>query len=126
LACTAALTILAVLDEENLIEGAKKKGEYLSKALTALCAKHSDLIGPERGVGLLRAVPLKGGLEARSILGPLRDRGLLVIVAGDAALRFCPPLIITEAELDQGVRILDEVLASLHPQKSAVAEGARV
>ena len=126
LACTAALTILAVLDEENLIEGAKKKGEYLSKALTALCAKHSDLIGPERGVGLLRAVPLKGGLEARSILGPLRDRGLLVIVAGDAALRFCPPLIITEAELDQGVRILDEVLASLRPQKAAAAEGARV
>src|SRR6478672_1771592 len=51
LACTAALTVLAVLDEENLVEGAKKKGEYLSKALTALCAKHSDLIGPERGVG---------------------------------------------------------------------------
>jgi acetylornithine/N-succinyldiaminopimelate aminotransferase len=126
LACTAALTVLAVLDEEHLVEGAKTKGEHLSKALSSLCARHSDLVGPERGAGLLRAVPLQGGLEPRAILGPLRDRGLLLIVAGDAALRFCPPLIITEAELDQGVRILDEVLTSLRLQKGATADGARL
>jgi acetylornithine/N-succinyldiaminopimelate aminotransferase len=126
LACTAALTVLAVLDEEHLVEGAKRKGEHLSKALSTLCSKYSDLVGPERGAGLLRAVPLKGGLEPRAILGPLRDRGLLLIVAGDAALRFCPPLVVTEAELDQGVRILDEVLASLRPEKGVTAEGARV
>jgi acetylornithine/N-succinyldiaminopimelate aminotransferase len=125
LACTAALTVLAVIDEENLVEGAKKKGEHLGRALSALSAKYSDLLGPERGAGLLRAVPLKGALEPRAILGPLRDRGLLLIVAGDSALRFCPPLVITEAELDQGVRILDEVLATLRPQKGVSAEGAR-
>jgi acetylornithine/N-succinyldiaminopimelate aminotransferase len=125
LACTAALTVLAVIDEENLVEGAKKKGEHLGRALSALCAKYSDLIGPERGAGLLRAVPLKGALEPRAILGPLRDRGLLLIVAGDSALRFCPPLVVTEAELDQGVRILDEVLATLRLPKGVTAEGAR-
>jgi acetylornithine/N-succinyldiaminopimelate aminotransferase len=125
LASTAALTVLAVVDEENLVEGAKKKGEHLGRALSALSAKYPDMLGPERGAGLLRALPLKGSLEPRAVLGPLRDRGLLLIVAGDAALRFCPPLIVTEAELDQGVRILDEVLASLRPQKSLTAEGAR-
>jgi acetylornithine/N-succinyldiaminopimelate aminotransferase len=125
LACAAALAVLAVLDEEQLVEGAKTKGEHLSNLLTALCNKHSDLLGPERGVGLLRAVPLKGGLEPRAVLGPLRDRGLLLIVAGDNALRFCPPLVITEAELDQGVRILDEVLTSLHAPKGTSMEEAR-
>ncbi len=125
LGCTAALTVLAVLDEEQLVEGAKRKGEHLSKALSTLCGKHPDVLGPERGVGLLRAVPLKGGLAPRAILEPLRDRGLLLIVAGDTALRFCPPLVVTEAELDQGVRILDEVLVSLRPQKAATTEGAR-
>jgi acetylornithine/N-succinyldiaminopimelate aminotransferase len=121
LASTAALTVLAVLDEEGLVEGAKKKGEFLSQALSAVCARHTELVGPERGAGLLRAVPLRAGLEPRAVLGPLRDKGLLLIVAGDAALRICPPLVVTEAELAEGVRILDEVLGSLRRSNQASA-----
>jgi acetylornithine/N-succinyldiaminopimelate aminotransferase len=124
LASAAALAVLAVLDEERLIEGAKKKGEFLSQALSSLCARHPDLIGPERGVGLLRAVPLLGGLEPRSVLGLLRDRGVLMIVAGDSALRLCPPLVVTEGELEEGVRVLDEVLVSLRRSKEASPRGA--
>jgi len=124
LASTAALTVLAVLDEEGLVEGALKKGEFLSQSLSAVCARHGDLVGPERGAGLLRAVPLRAGLEPRSVLGALRDKGLLLIVAGDSALRICPPLVVSEAELAEGVRILDEVLGSLRRsnQPSARAE----
>ncbi len=124
LASTAALTVLAVLDEENLVEGARKKGNYLSKALSAVCARHPDLVGPERGQGLLRAVPLKAGVEPRSVLAALRERGVLLIVAGDAAIRFCPPLVVTEAELDEGVRTFDDVLASLRRPKDAQIGGA--
>jgi acetylornithine/succinyldiaminopimelate/putrescine aminotransferase len=82
-------------------------------------------VGPERGAGLLRAVPLKGGVEPRSVLGPLRDRGVLLIVAGDSALRICPPLVVTEAELAEGVTALDEVLGSLRKPKESAVEGAR-
>jgi 4-aminobutyrate aminotransferase-like enzyme len=46
-----------------------------------------------------------------------------LIVAGDAALRICPPLVVTEAQLAEGVRILDEVLGSLRRSSEA---GARV
>ena len=126
LASTAALTVLAVLDDERLIEGAKKKGEFLSHALSALCERHSDLVEPERGAGLLRAVPLRPGLEARSVLGLLRDRGVLLIVAGDSALRICPPLVVTEEQLKEGVSVLDEVLVSLRRSKGESLPRAEV
>ena len=51
LAAAAALTVLRVLDEEKLMEGAKKKGDHLAQALSALCARHADALGPERGDG---------------------------------------------------------------------------
>jgi acetylornithine/N-succinyldiaminopimelate aminotransferase len=118
LAARAALTVLAVLDEENLIEGAKKKGQHLSKSLAAMCARHADVAGPERGVGLLRAIPLKG-VEPRALLAAVRDRGVLLITAGDNAIRFCPPLTVTEEQLDEGVRVLEESLTALHRAKVA-------
>jgi acetylornithine/N-succinyldiaminopimelate aminotransferase len=119
LAAAAALTVLAVLDDEKLIEGAQKKGDHLAKALAALCARHTDMVGPERGAGLLRAVPLKTGFEPRAVLAQVRERGVLLITAGDAAIRFCPPLTVTVEQLDEGVRVLDDALTSIHRTKSA-------
>jgi acetylornithine/N-succinyldiaminopimelate aminotransferase len=125
LAAVAALTVLAVLDEEHLVEGARAKGEHLSHLLHELSAKYPDLVGPERGTGLLRAVPLQPGLDPRSVLSLMRERGLLLILAGDSALRLCPPLVVTNAELERGVAIMGEVLASFSRQKGVDLAGAR-
>jgi acetylornithine/succinyldiaminopimelate/putrescine aminotransferase len=119
LAATAALTVLSVLDDEKLVEGAKKKGDHLGQALAALCARHPDALGPERGAGLLRAVPLKAGFEPRAVLASVRERGVLLITAGDSAIRFCPPLTVTEEQLDEGVRALDDALTAVHRAKTA-------
>jgi acetylornithine/N-succinyldiaminopimelate aminotransferase len=119
LAATAALTVLSVLEDEKLVEGAKKKGEHLGQALAALCARHADALGPERGVGLLRAVPLKAGFEPRAVLASVRERGVLLITAGDSAIRFCPPLTVTEEQLDEGVRALDDALTAVRRAKTA-------
>jgi 4-aminobutyrate aminotransferase-like enzyme len=56
----------------------------------------------------------------------LRDRGVLLIVAGDSALRICPPLVVTEAQLAEGVRVLDEVLVSLRRSKDESLPRAEV
>jgi acetylornithine/N-succinyldiaminopimelate aminotransferase len=124
LASAAALSVLSTLDEQNLIELAKKKGETLSRLLNGLSRAHGDKVGPERGIGLLRALPLKG-IEPRTMLALLRERGVLLIVGGEDALRFCPPLVISEAELEEGVRVIDEVLHSVRPSKPVIAEGLR-
>jgi acetylornithine/N-succinyldiaminopimelate aminotransferase len=112
LASTAARTVLAVL-REGLLAEVGPKGEHLGRALSALQTKHPSKIVDARGRGLLRAVELAPGIDPAGVLGKLRDQGVLLTLAGTAALRFTPPLVVTAAELDEAVAILDRVLSSL-------------
>lgn len=113
LACAAALAVLETLDREGLVEGAGRKGAYLLSRLEGLVARHPGLVKGARGRGLLCGLLLADHVEAREVLGAMRDRGVLVAQAGDRVLRFAPPLIVTEAELDEGVAALDGVLTEL-------------
>jgi acetylornithine/N-succinyldiaminopimelate aminotransferase len=103
LASAAALAVLEVLDAEGLIEGALRKGEHLSRRLSQLAEKMPQKFEGERGRGLLRALIMKPGIDGREALGRIRDRGVLLTVAGERGLRFTPPLIVTERELDEAV-----------------------
>jgi acetylornithine/N-succinyldiaminopimelate aminotransferase len=113
LACAAALAVLDTLEREGLIEGAASKGAHLLRGLEGLAAKHPALVKGARGRGLLCGLVLAEHVEAREVLVALRDRGVLVAQAGDRVLRFAPPLIITEAELDEGVAALDALLSAM-------------
>jgi acetylornithine/N-succinyldiaminopimelate aminotransferase len=115
LASAAALAVLSVLDDEKLIEGARTKGDQLSRMLASLAHKHPDRVTAERGVGLLRALPLLPGVAPAAVLGQLRERGVLLTISGDSALRFTPPLVVTATELEEGCRALDEVLCQKSP-----------
>jgi acetylornithine/N-succinyldiaminopimelate aminotransferase len=112
LASAASLAVLRILDEEGLVDGARTKGEHLSAGLARLADKYADLVEPERGRGLMRALPLRAHLDGRAVLGALRDRGLLVTIAGDRALRFTPPLVVSTAELDEALAIVDATLGA--------------
>jgi acetylornithine/N-succinyldiaminopimelate aminotransferase len=105
--------VLEVLDREGLIEGAAAKGAYFLSRLEAMAARHPTLVKGARGRGLLCGLVLADHVEAREVLVALRDRGVLIAQAGDRVLRFAPPLIITEAELDEGLAALDGVLADM-------------
>ncbi len=113
LACAAGLAVLETLDREGLIEGAAAKGTYFLSKLEAFAVKYPALVKGARGRGLLCGLVLTDHVEAREVLGALRDRGVLIAQAGDHVLRFAPPLIVTEAELDEGLAALDGVLADL-------------
>ncbi len=112
LASTAALTVLAVLDEEGLIEGARRKGAHLSARLADLSARRPDRFGGERGRGLLRAIDLAPGQDTRAALAKVRERGVLLTLAGERALRFSPPLVVSEAELDEAVAAVEAALGA--------------
>lgn len=116
LASAAARTVLATL-QDNLLEGVRAKGEHLSRELSALAAKYPKLCEGERGQGLLRGLVLRAGaIDPREALGRARDRGVLLTIAGGRVLRFTPPLVVTEAEISEGIQKLDEALASFQPQ----------
>jgi acetylornithine/succinyldiaminopimelate/putrescine aminotransferase len=113
LACSAALAVLRILDEENLVEGAAAKGEVLHALLQQLVREMPELCESTRGEGLLRGLVLRPGLVARDVLTRVLEAGLLLTAAGERVLRFAPPLVVSTSELEEGVRALARVLSEL-------------
>ncbi len=111
LAAAGALAVLDTLDREGLIEGAVTKGEHLLTQLKGLVAKHPTVATAARGWGLMAGLVLADDIDVRGVLGALRERGVLLSMAGDKVLRFVPALTVTVAELDEGLAALDAVLA---------------
>jgi acetylornithine/N-succinyldiaminopimelate aminotransferase len=113
LASAAALAVLDVIEREGLIERSRQLGEFLARRLGEVAQKHPQRVEAVRGLGLLQALVLRADVDARAVLGELRDAGLLLTLAGGCALRFSPPLVVTEAELDEGVALVDRILGDL-------------
>jgi ornithine--oxo-acid transaminase len=109
LACAVARAALRVLVEENMIENAAKMGDYLQAGLRAI---RSNIVKEIRGRGLMVAVelhPEAGG--ARRACEALKDRGILCKETHGNTLRIMPPLIITEAQIDEALVQFRAVLA---------------
>lgn len=111
LACAAALSVLDILEREDLVAGAREKGEALGQMLSAVARELPSVCVGERGDGLLRGLVLAEGRVARDVLPKLAARGVLLTAAGDRVLRFSPPLVVSRAELEEGVGVVKSVLA---------------
>ncbi|HMC09257.1 MAG TPA: acetylornithine transaminase [Actinomycetota bacterium] len=109
--CAAALAVLTVLERDGLVERARKVGAYLREGLSGLVERHA-LPAAVRGRGLLLALELASE-RAREVASTALSEGLLVNDVGPSILRFCPPLVIGEAECDEVVAILDKVFRGL-------------
>ena len=113
LASQAALTVLQVLEDDGLMARAEELGGFLAERLGKLAQKHVKHVDTVRGRGLLWAVVLRPEVDARGVLGALRDKGVLVTLAGGQGVRLSPALVITQAQLEEGVAALDQVLGAL-------------
>jgi acetylornithine/N-succinyldiaminopimelate aminotransferase len=98
------------LSKPEFLERVNKMANHLAQALEGLKDRHPDLVVETRGKGLLRGLKLK--LDPKPIQAKLRDRKVLVGVAGDNVLRLAPPLIIDEAQVSQAIDAIDAVLAA--------------
>lgn len=110
LGAAAALAVLATFDEENILEKVTARGTHLLSRLSELVAKHPHAAVGARGRGLLCGLVLDPSVDTRGVLGAMRERGVLVSQAGERVVRFAPPLIITNAEIDECISALDKVL----------------
>ena len=109
LACAAANTVLDTIAEENLLQNAKEVGAYFMAEFKKLQAKYSGLIAEVRGKGLIIGAELtKPGREI--VDACLQDGAIINCTAGNV-LRFVPPLILTKANVDELILILDKVFA---------------
>ena len=107
LAMAAALATLEIMLQESILDNCRKTGDYFLKELKKLEKKHA-LINNVRGKGLMLAVTLN--MEAAEIVRECMQKGLLINSTGGKTLRFVPPLIITNKDVDQAVDILNEVM----------------
>jgi acetylornithine/succinyldiaminopimelate/putrescine aminotransferase len=108
LAARAALAVLDVMEAEAVPERAEKAGERLRAALASL-----DGVAAVRGLGLLLAAELAPGIDAKDAAGRLLDAGLVVNAVTPTALRFAPPLLVGDGEIDEAVSIVAQVLAEV-------------
>jgi predicted acetylornithine/succinylornithine family transaminase len=109
LASAAALYIQQAIDEQNLLSRCQDSGAYLGSALLRLAERRRPKTKGARGRGLLQGLVLEG--EAAPVVARARERGLLLTVAGGNVVRFAPPLVVSRAEIDEAIALLDSVLA---------------
>jgi len=120
LACRVAHHIVERLADPTLQAAVTNKSSLVKSRLRDLQAKYAEqnLISEIRGLGLILGVQMSPAYISRvnGIVTAARQRGVLVITAGDGCLRLVPALTITEEQIDIGLRVLDEcfeeVLAS--------------
>ncbi|AOB33082.1 hypothetical protein AKI39_23510 [Bordetella sp. H567] len=123
-ACTAALTTIDIVREEELVSRAAAMGEYLNMRLGAMAAD-TPLIGAVHGRGAMYAIELSpegaGNIPARGLSQALvhacRHKGLLLQDptrdASGRIIRVAPPMVSTETQVDEGMDILDRVLREI-------------
>ena len=117
LACRVALEFLAVLKEEKILSHVRKVGAYFNRRLLALKKKH-PLIREVRGKGLMLAIDLDR--PSRPFVQMALDRGLIINSTHDTVLRFLPPLIVEEKQVDLACATLDAIFTdasrATHPR----------
>jgi acetylornithine aminotransferase len=107
LACTAALTTLEVIEEDDLIRNAMELGDFMRSLFKAQLAGLSD-VRQIRGQGLMIGIELSrpcGDLVKEAL-----KRGLLINVTSDKVVRLLPPLVMQRSEAEQVVNILSAII----------------
>ncbi len=107
-ACAAALAFLEVLQDDNLLMECQLKGEYFQEKLEEMKQKFPDLIKEIRVIGLM--VGLEITKEGSAIVEKMLKKGFLINCTAEKVLRFLPPLIVEENEIDLLIKALEEVL----------------
>lgn len=108
LACTAISKVIDLFEEQQILTNVNETGTYLYKKLDELTAKY-DCIKAHRGVGLMQG--LECDMPVNVIINRAIEKGLLLINAGTNIIRFIPPLIVSKADVDSMMEIVDACFA---------------
>jgi predicted acetylornithine/succinylornithine family transaminase len=113
LACTVALTVLDIIEKEQLMRNAQEVGNYFISRLRNL---NIPLIKEVRGMGLMIGVELN--IEVKPVIRDMMEHGLLAVPAGTKVVRFLPPLNITRNEIDEAIENFHSVLENIKTVES--------
>lgn len=109
LACSAANVVLDTVPTESFLKNVQEVGRYFKEKLLDLQKKYPTAIKEVRGEGLILGAELN--FEGREIVNEVLKKGAIINCTAGNVLRFIPPLIIKKSDVDEVIRLLDEVLA---------------
>lgn len=110
LSCRVAHHILSRLASPTLQESVRSKSALFESGFEALRKKYPAVISNIRGRGLILGVQLASEFSSKAaeLVTAARERGLLIITAGEGCVRFVPPLVISEEQIRSGLRVLEQ------------------
>jgi len=107
-ACAAALTNLEIIRREQLLQRADYIGTKLTSGLRALADEHK--IDHVRGAGAVWAAGLRPDQDAAEIRDRMLARGVICRASNASTLAFCPPLVISDAQIERIVEVLTDAV----------------
>ena len=116
LAMAVGQAVLDVLLADGFLDEVARKGLYLKQRLASVVDSHPDLVDQVRGEGLLVGVRCK--VPVAEVGAAMRDQDLLGVGAGENVIRMLPPLIVSDAEIDEGVRRFEAALEALEQARA--------
>ncbi|MFW9259997.1 aspartate aminotransferase family protein [Nostoc sp. CALU 546] len=113
--CGVALSVCQTLERENILQNVEDRGEQLRSGLRAIAAKYPQHISEVRGWGLINGLELRADIEitAADVVNAAIKEGVLLVPAGPKVVRFVPPLIVTEAEVNTALEAVEKAIATL-------------
>ena len=106
-ASAAALAVISVIEEEKLLARATEIGSMLREALQVFVDKYEKVL-EVRGKGMMLGMVVDG--DPKEVVSALRDQGLLALTAGSNVVRFLPPLVLKEEDLEDAVDMISDAL----------------
>lgn len=111
LACAAAVKVLELFKKQNVLDNVKKVSDYLEKKLDEIVAEY-DFVVERRGLGLMQGLEINTDIkDLKKVIAACLDNGLILFTAGTNVIRFVPPLVISEADVDEMIAKLKKALA---------------
>lgn len=110
LACAAAVKVFELFDKLGVLENVRRTGAYLTERLEELVNKY-DIVKERRGVGLIQGIELT--VSPKEVIAKALEKGLILFSAGTNVIRFVPPLVITESDVDEMIEKLGEALSEV-------------
>lgn len=117
LICAAALATIQVIEEDDLLANAQQLGAYLRERLEELCRAFPDYLLEVRGKGFMLGIQIAE--TPLDLVAKLRGKGLVVPPAGGNVIRFLPPLIATQSDIDEALALFSETVAERVGDRSA-------
>ncbi len=109
--CAGACAVLEAIKKDRLLNHTNKMGDYIIKGLNRLKKKFPDIINSIRHKGLMIGVELN--IEGQKIFQGCFDKGLLLNCTQGNVLRIMPPMTVSKREINNALKILNEVIAKL-------------